>query len=920
MRSALVLLVLGCALSVAGGQSLEVAGYAAPNRITVVPASGRATLEQLAQAGVMAYARTEGFVFAAPALRLARFSPLELSLAPGKVTYLVYAPHAKSQLPGLVLWQDGSTLLMQLSQAEADAVLQLGGELRLLPDKPHPIRLVPERTYSLSPEADTLIERLVARVSQDSIRKQIQRLQDFRTRYSPAESCRAAEQYVYDYFTALGLDSVQLDTFQWQGVTLRNVVGTMVGHRNPEKIAIIGGHMDCVSGDPGNLAPGAEDNASGTAMTIEAARVLAGEQLDQTVKFVAFAAEEQWLLGSFHYAAAMRSINANITGVLNFDMIAWPGGEFGVAIDCDSASYGLAQMEGHMAELYTTLDHRVIIGPTAMDHISFYEFGYQATAAEEYGSFCPWYHSTGDTIGNLSMPLAAEVAKMGVASLVNLMMCPSMPESFQVWDAGTGGILEATWQENTESDLAGYRLYWGTASGVYTDSLEVGRVSHQRITGLANGTRYYLTMVAFDSAGYESGPAPEQSAIPSLVPPSPRGVSALPFLDGMALAWLSNTELDHAGYNVYRSTSSGSGYAKVNGALVTDTTFRDSGLMSDTMYYYVVTAVDTSANESPHSAEARGKPITLDHGILLVDETRDGNGQRGNPSDDQQDAFYHALLRGMQYRDWDVAATGVPLAGDVGPFSTVVWHADDYGQQRIEPSVSGLKNYLEHGGRLWLVGWQPIRGLFGSGNYPFTFRTGQLPCDYLHLLAAGQCAERNFIGAAGRLGYPDVAIDSTKLFASFEGKLPYVDVLYPRDADTVLTFDAALGDSFQGKPVGVRWPGGPGKAVCFGFPLYYTVESEAVVLARKVLDDLGEPYGIAERQQLAAHRSRPLPTVVRDVLFLPPSPLSTPHSLLSIDGRRVMSLRPGANDVRGLAPGVYFVRSGVRVDKVILQR
>jgi hypothetical protein len=132
-------------------------------------------------------------------------------------------------------------------------------------------------------------------------------------------------------------------------------------------------------------------------------------------------------------------------------------------------------------------------------------------------------------------------------------------------------------------------------------------------------------------------------------------------------------------------------------------------------------------------------------------------------------------------------------------------------------------------------------------------------------------------------------------------------VLYPRDADTVLTFNAALGDSFQGKPVGVRWLNGPGKAVCFGFPLYYTVESEAFVLARKVLDDLGEPYGVSEMTN-ADVRTMRLPTVIRGILFLPPSLLSPPSSLLSVDGRCVMSLLPGANDVRGLAPGVYFIR------------
>jgi len=888
---------------------LAVSGYAAPSRIAVAPVSGRAGLAQLASSGVMEYARTEGHLFARPSAALARQeSVVELSLDPDKPTYLVYAGHARSQLPGLMLWQDGSTLLMQLSQAEADEVSRLGGELQLLPDAPHPIWLAPERSFSLSPDADTLIERLLAKVSADSIRSQIQRLQDFRTRFSRAESCRAAEQYVFDYFTALGMDSVELDTYDLSSTTARNVIGTKVGRRNPEKVAIVCGHMDATSEDRWNLAPGAEDNASGTVMAIEAARVLASEDLDQTVKFIAFTGEEQGLVGSFHYAEEMRGINADITGVLNFDMIAWPGGRFGVAIFCDEPSYGLAQMEGHMAALYTTLEHEVVIGSYGSDQLSFHAYGYAATAGAEYGDFYPYYHTTGDTLGNLSMPLAAEVAKMGIAGLVTLAMSPSTPDSFRLWDAGTGGTLEATWQENTESDLAGYRLMWGTTSGVYTDSLVVGRVSRRRISGLVDGTRYYATIVALDSAGHESGPAPEQSAVPGLLPLAPSGVSALPFFHGMSLAWLRNTELDLAGYNVYRSTVSESAYVRVNDTVLVDTGYRDSGLLSDTMYYYVVTAVDTGTDESPNSAEVRGKPITLDHGILLVDETRDGNGQRGNPSDAQQDAFYHLLLSGTQYRDWDAAADNVPLAGDVGPFSTVVWHADDYTQQRINPAAPGLANYLAHGGKLWLVGWKPILGLMGGGGYPVTFSAGQIAYDALHLAGAGQCAEMNFIGATGQSGYPDITVDSTKLFASFEGKLPYVDVLYPRDADTVLTFNAALGDSFQGKPVGVRWLGGPGKAVCFGFPLYYTVESEARVLARKVLDDLGEPYGIEESSKSEARMTNALPTVVRNVLFLPVPQLALHYSLFDMAGRSVMSVRPGANDVRGLAPGVYFIR------------
>jgi hypothetical protein len=78
------------------------------------------------------------------------------------------------------------------------------------------------------------------------------------------------------------------------------------------------------------------------------------------------------------------------------------------------------------------------------------------------------------------------------------------------------------------------------------------------------------------------------------------------------------------------------------------------------------------------------------------------------------------------------------------------------------------------------------------------------------------------------------------------------------------------------------------------------------------------------RPQTTSHR--PTPTVIRGVLFLPSSLLTPNCYLLSIDGRKVLELRPGANDVWALAPGVYFVRavsgklSAVGCHKVVLTR
>jgi len=80
------------------------------------------------------------------------------------------------------------------------------------------------------------------------------------------------------------------------------------------------------------------------------------------------------------------------------------------------------------------------------------------------------------------------------------------------------------------------------------------------------------------------------------------------------------------------------------------------------------------------------------------------------------------------------------------------------------------------------------------------------------------------------------------------------------------------------------------------------------------------PYGIADRPvELRAQRCA---TIIRGVLFLPFSLLTANSSLLSIDGRKVLDLQPGANDVRALPAGVYFVRQAVssKTTKVVIQR
>ena len=108
-----------------------------------------------------------------------------------------------------------------------------------------------------------------------------------------------------------------------------------------------------------------------------------------------------------------------------------------------------------------------------------------------------------------------------------------------------------------------------------------------------------------------------------LIPPAaPIGLAASPYSGGVSLAWNANTEPDLAGYNLYRSTTMGGPYTKVNAMLITVLNFSDNGLTNGTPYYYVLRAVDASSNESANSSEVTATPAEQATG-LNFDGTND---------------------------------------------------------------------------------------------------------------------------------------------------------------------------------------------------------------------------------------------------------------------------------------------------------
>ncbi len=126
-----------------------------------------------------------------------------------------------------------------------------------------------------------------------------------------------ARLYLQDAFTAMGL-SVSV-----QG-SYSNVVGELPGTTTPENIYVIGGHYDHLGGD----RPGGDDNASGTAGVLEAARILSQYQFESTIRLIGFNAEEDGLRGSKDYVDNhVIPRGENIVGMVNMDMILRPGSD-----------------------------------------------------------------------------------------------------------------------------------------------------------------------------------------------------------------------------------------------------------------------------------------------------------------------------------------------------------------------------------------------------------------------------------------------------------------------------------------------------------------------------------------------------------------------------------------------------------------
>ncbi|OGD19738.1 MAG: hypothetical protein A2W03_13450 [Candidatus Aminicenantes bacterium RBG_16_63_16] len=375
-----------------------------------------------------------------------------------------------------------------------------------------------------------IIDRMVAEASSLSLRSLVQKLQDFRTRYTAAPGCDAAGQYIYSYFVSLGL-SVRFQDVPFTGGVSRNVVAELPGRVAPGDVLIICGHYDSYSDQRLTLAPGADDDASGTAAAMEAARILSRYPLDFTVRFIAFTAEELGLVGSKVYAQEVRSRGENIIGVLNLDMIAYADRmPEDLEIISNTSSAWLSAKLAAVSGDYGLIAARRIIDASILfsDHAPFWDRGYPAVCViEDNPLINPEYHKTTDTIETLNFDFYTQATRAALATLAELAQpikpgYPATPTGLTatpyLYVALFGAVrnIELNWAAS--SGAVGYNVYRSEVSHLNYQKLNAAPLTSPSYSDreLAADTAYFYVVTAVGPTGLESNNSSEVESAPPI--------------------------------------------------------------------------------------------------------------------------------------------------------------------------------------------------------------------------------------------------------------------------------------------------------------------------------------------------------------------------------------------------------------------
>ncbi|MCF6172043.1 MAG: M28 family peptidase [Bacteroidales bacterium] len=285
--------------------------------------------------------------------------------------------------------------------------------------------------FSLSITSQTYkpaIDSLIQKVNQDSLASFVRILSGEDSVYVNGQKVLIkgrvyddndlAEDYLFEKLTFYGLSPVK-QSFRINGT---NVYATKYGTANPDEYYLICAHYDAVTDYC------ADDNGSGTATVLEAARLMSTMNFSYSLVFAFWDEEEIGLFGSAFYAWAAAGDGMDIRGVVNIDMIGWDSDNDGLVeihSDYNSESMDISDtmIEVNSAYGLSLLPAEKRPGTGASDHASFWDYGYGAVLLIEgywSGDFNPYYHSTEDRISRFNIPYFHKAAQLAIGSTATL--------------------------------------------------------------------------------------------------------------------------------------------------------------------------------------------------------------------------------------------------------------------------------------------------------------------------------------------------------------------------------------------------------------------------------------------------------------------------------------------------------------------
>ena len=312
------------------------------------------------------------------------------------------------------------------------------------------------------------VRRVLAGVSEARVFGYEKALFDFDSKHISKPGNRLASEYLFNTYTSFGY----APEYQWfepraalDGKTA-NVIATLRGTVNPELVYVVSSHFDSVE-----AGPGADDDTSGTAALLEAARVLAGHPMPATIVFASFTGEEGGLLGSREFVRRARAGKMKVVGALNNDMIGWTN-DHRLDNTIRYSNPGIRDIQHAAAMLFTRLITYDALYFKGTDAVSLYD-GY-GDVIGGIGSYpvlaSPHYHQASDLLEHENHQLITETSKTTVATMMLLASSPSRLRNLKVdsytgrgralVDAGpgSGGVTSYIVAHGTAADPLRHRL------------------------------------------------------------------------------------------------------------------------------------------------------------------------------------------------------------------------------------------------------------------------------------------------------------------------------------------------------------------------------------------------------------------------------------------------------------------------------